>query len=227
MFKPLTLAIAMRYLLARKTHKFASFVALISTIGIALGVSALIIVTSVMQGLQDRLKDNLLGTTSHLIVSSDSSLDAAALISLPHVISITPYVKGQALLQSDNGIVLVNVEGEDTSKLDFNLKKLDALNDDIPSGSFEIYADMGLLMKLNLNLNDKVRLISTQNARYTPLGLTPSQRIFYIKGALPSLVGNNDVPTVKGNYSDIKKLLRINNKKASYRLYLSDPFLIN
>ena len=227
MFKPLTLAIAMRYLLARKTHKFASFVALISTIGIALGVSALIIVTSVMQGLQDRLKDNLLGTTAHLIVSSDSSLDAAALTSLPHVIAITPYVKGQALLQSDNGIVLVNVEGEDTSKLNFNLKKLDALNDDIPSGSFEIYADMGLLMKLNLNLNDKVRLISTQNARYTPLGLTPSQRIFYIKGALPSLVGNNDVPMVKGNYSDIKKLLRINNKKASYRLYLSDPFLIN
>ena len=227
MFKPLTLAIAMRYLLARKTHKFASFVALISTIGIALGVSALIIVTSVMQGLQDRLKDNLLGTTAHLIVSSDSSLDAATLTSLPHIIAITPYVKGQALLQSDNGIVLVNVEGEDTSKLDFNLKKLDALNDDIPSGSFEIYADMGLLMKLNLNLNDKVRLISTQNARYTPLGLTPSQRIFYIKGALPSLMGNNDVPTVKGNYSDIKKLLRINNKKASYRLYLSDPFLIN
>ena len=78
MFKPLTLSIAVRYLLARKTHKFASFVALISTIGIALGVSALIVVTSVMQGLQDRLKDNLLGSTPHLIVSSDAAFDAAA-----------------------------------------------------------------------------------------------------------------------------------------------------
>ena len=227
MFKPLTLAIAVRYLLARKTHKFASFVALISTIGIALGVSALIVVTSVMQGLQDRLKDNLLGSTPHLIVSSDAAFDAAALKILPHVIAIAPFVSGQALLQSDNGIVLVNVEGEDTLNLDSDIKKTDIPHDKLAEGSFELYADMGLLIKLNLNLHDKVRLISTQNARYTPLGLTPSQRIFYIKGATPSLTGDNSIPTVKGNYSDIKKLLRINNKSSSYRLYLSDPFLIN
>ena len=227
MFKPLTLSIAVRYLLARKTHKFASFVALISTIGIALGVSALIVVTSVMQGLQDRLKDNLLGSTPHLIVSSDAAFDAAALKILPHVIAIAPFVSGQALLQSDNGIVLVNVEGEDTLNLDSDIKKTDVPHDKLAEGSFELYADMGLLIKLNLNLHDKVRLISTQNARYTPLGLTPSQRIFYIKGATPSLTGDNSIPTVKGNYSDIKKLLRINNKSSSYRLYLSDPFLIN
>ena len=222
MFKPLTLSIAVRYLLARKTHKFASFVALISTIGIALGVSALIVVTSVMQGLQDRLKDNLLGSTPHLIVSSDAAFDAAALKILPHVIAIAPFVSGQALLQSDNGIVLVNVEGEDTLNLDSDIKKADVPHDKLAEGSFELYADMGLLIKLNLNLHDKVRLISTQNARYTPLGLTPSQRIFYIKGATPSLTGDNSIPTVKGNYSDIKKLLRINNKiGVLYDLYFN------
>ena len=227
MFKPLTSAIALRYLLARKTHKFASFVALISTIGIALGVSALIVVTSVMQGLQDRLKDNLLGHTPHLIVSSNSTFDAAALKDLPHVIAITPFVTGQALLQSDKGIDLVNVQGEDRLNLPSYLKTKETSDYKLTQGSFELYADMGLLIKLNLNLHDKVRLISTQNARYTPLGLTPSQRIFYIKGATPSLSGDNTIPTVTGNYSDIKKLLRISNKSSSYRLYLSDPFLID
>lgn len=224
-FKPLSLSLALRYLLARKTHKFASFVAFISTVGIALGVCALIIVTAVMQGLQDRLKDNLLGLTPHVTVTADSNCDAAALLKLPHVQALSPFVSGQALLQSDNGIALVTVQGEDPA-ITLSGQSVSS-GTKLKDNSFEVLADMSLMLKFNLYPKDKIRLISTQNARYTPLGLTPSSRIFYIKGTLPAQALAGTVPLVTGNYSDIKRLLRISADSVSYRLYLSDPFLVD
>ena len=228
-FNSLSLTIALRYLLARKTHKFASFVALISTIGIALGVCALIIVTSIMQGLQLRLKDNFLGATPHLIVTVHNS-EIATLNKLPHVIAITPFVEGQAVLQTDEGIALVTLEGEEFSD-EFlkNNPKIAQQQDLLFKGSFNLLCDPELLIKFNLRNNDKVRLISTQNARYTPLGLTPSSRIFHIKGQLGSFIStsSNNNATIKANYDDVKRLLRIPASTTSYRVYLSDPFLID
>ena len=63
LFYPLTLAISLKYGFRSKAHKFASFVAILSIIGIAIGVAALIVDTSIMQGLQNRLKKAVLKDT--------------------------------------------------------------------------------------------------------------------------------------------------------------------
>ena len=70
LFHPLELSIATRCSFSRSSHKFASFVALLATVGITIGVAALIVVSSIMGGLQNRLKDAALSSTAQLIVEA-------------------------------------------------------------------------------------------------------------------------------------------------------------
>ena len=71
-----------------------------------------------------------------------------------------------------------------------------------------------------------MRLISTQNARYTPMGLVPSQRLFSLLYYSPS-VHSSQIPEALGNYDDVRRLLRYKKAPETLRLWLSDPFLVD
>ena len=107
LFQPLELAIVFRYVKSNSHHRFASFIGLLATVGIAIGVCALIVVSSIMQGLQDKLKQAVLNDTPQVIVAASES-EIYQLLRIPHVIAASLYLDGQVLMQTSNGVELLS-----------------------------------------------------------------------------------------------------------------------
>ena len=105
MFRPLELFIGLRYTRAKRRNHFISFISLVSILGIAVGVTALITVISVMNGFDKELKDRILGMVSDAQISGvgetvrdwQTAIDTAS--KNPHVRGAAPYVEKEALLQ--------------------------------------------------------------------------------------------------------------------------------
>ena len=226
LFYPLSLAISLKYVFNSQAHRFASFVALLSILGITLGVAALIIDTSIMQGLQNNLKQVVLNNTAHVIVKAPYS-DSDKLLSLDKVVACAPYLEDEVLLQTSKKLALITLAGVDTKNLHIKngYSKESLKLASIPQkGSFTLNAQASIYLNNELGLNTKVRLISTKNARYTPLGITPTQRIFTLKEYFPS---TSNQTIALGNYDDVRRLLRYPKKYPSVRLWLVDPFEID
>lgn len=96
LFQPLSLAIGLRYAGSRRSNRFVSFISLFSTFGIAIGVAALMVVISVMNGFEGQLKGRILGVIPHVVVTNQTDrIDAHPdglpdLAKLPHVIASAP-----------------------------------------------------------------------------------------------------------------------------------------
>ena len=179
LFYPLSLAISLKYVFNSQAHRFASFVALLSILGITLGVAALIIDTSIMQGLQNNLKQVVLNNTAHVIVKAPYA-DSDKLLSLDKVVACAPYLEDEVLLQTSKKLALITLAGVDTKNLHIKngYSKESLKLASIPQkGSFTLNAQASIYLNNELGLNTKVRLISTKNARYTPLGIT---RVFVL-----------------------------------------------
>ena len=101
---PFELFVGLRYMRAKRRNHFISFISLTSMIGIALGVAALIVVLSVMNGFQEEMRTRILGVASHLqITGANNSLDhwsglAAQVQNAPHVKGVAPYIMAQGML---------------------------------------------------------------------------------------------------------------------------------
>ena len=96
---PFELFVGMRYTRAKRKNHFISFISMTSMIGIGLGVAALIVVLSVMNGFQEELRARILGVASHIqITGSNNSLEnwsevADAAQPSAHVLGVAPYIK--------------------------------------------------------------------------------------------------------------------------------------
>lgn len=258
------LFIALRYIKGSKKQRFATFVATLATLGIAIGVCALVVVSSIMQGLQERLKENILSDCPHVVVKANSS-DIPKLLNIPCVNALVPFVEGEAMLQHGSNISMVTLQGTQTDSLYvshhyantigltahksvpnsdsednfqslqycFKMPTVDRAGYSYGSqfnlapGKYELALNYANFMRLNMNFNEdnKVRLISTKNARYTPFGLTPVQRNFKVTDVIESMDKSN-APIVIGNYEDVRKFFRVNYEDNYYRLFLCDPFRI-
>jgi len=105
---PFELHVAVRYLLAKRKQAFISVISLISIIGVAVGVGAVVIALAVMTGLQQELRDRILGSNPHVYVSRVGGLDdyraeVARLRGMPGVVGAAPDVLGQALISAGRG----------------------------------------------------------------------------------------------------------------------------
>ena len=228
MFSYLTFNIALQYIFRSKTLKFAKFVAFISVAGIALGVAALIVDTAIMQGLHSNLKSRILSITPHIIADNFKSSDK--LLEFDDVLAVSPFIQEQALLQTPGGLSLVYVQGidENNLKLKNGIFKSDLDLVRIPKkGSYQLNAMASVYLDNNIRLNTQARLISTINSRYTPLGITPSQRIFTLKYYFPSTNTNNSIATVIGNIDDVRRLFRLRENSLKLRIYTKDAFKID
>ena len=105
MFKPIQLYVGLRYTRAKRRNHFISFISAISMLGIAVGVTALITVMSVMNGFEKELRERILGMVSHATVSAldgglsewPQVLDLAS--KHPEVVGAAPYIERQTLLR--------------------------------------------------------------------------------------------------------------------------------
>src|SRR5215471_8831265 len=115
---PFELHIALRYLLAKRKQAFISVISLISTIGVAVGVAAVIIALAVMTGLQQELRDRILGANPHVYVSrvggiEDYQAEVGRLRAIPDVVGAAPAVLGQGLISAGRGANPVQIKGVD------------------------------------------------------------------------------------------------------------------
>ena len=110
--------VAVRYLLARRKQAFISLISLISTLGVAVGVMALVIALALMTGLQGELRDRILGSAAHLYVwktggIQDYEPEVKKLLAVPRVVGAAPAVLGKALVSTEGGDAFITFKGID------------------------------------------------------------------------------------------------------------------
>src|SRR5688572_8273453 len=115
---PFELFIALRYLLARRKQAFISMISLISTLGVTVGVMALLIALALMTGLQSELRDRIIGAAAHVYVFKvggiqDPAAEIKKLEEIPEVTGVAPVVMGKGVIRSERNDAFIEVKGID------------------------------------------------------------------------------------------------------------------
>jgi lipoprotein-releasing system permease protein len=189
--QPYELFIGLRYTRAKRRNHFISFISLISMLGMGLGVMALIVVLSVMNGFQKEIRERMLGASPHLEVVADggrmhdwpSVLDRVT--QHPQVAAAAPYVAGQGMLsfgQSVQGVMVRGIDpARETAITELSSKiKVGAL-EDLREGEFNIVLGSDLARALGVKMDEKVMLIAPQG-QITPAGMMPRLKQFRVVG---------------------------------------------
>lgn len=177
------LFIALRYFSARRKEAFISVISLISILGVAIGVAALIIVISVMSGFDEELKDKIVGTYSHLEILSDYGIEPTAqlagmITATPHVEAIAYFLNGQALIQKDASVIGVIVKGVDPEAEARVKKTADYIRSgslNMPQGGAVIGSE--LAARIGLKVGGTFSLVS-------PSGIKPKDALALVTGKL-------------------------------------------
>ncbi|PJG86513.1 lipoprotein-releasing ABC transporter permease subunit [Conservatibacter flavescens] len=222
--------IALRYWRSKSADRFGRLVTNLASVGIVLGVMALIIVLSVMNGLERQQKQQVLSTIPHGIVSNSQghfNLQDTAPDFPPFVQKAVPINTTNVILQSAHGVSAGQVIGVKDVSDDPLLNHLsDEFSQLLPNGEFKLIIGSSLADKLQLNIGDKVRMMITENSQYTPFGRVPTQRLFTISGLYYSSAEAASY-AVFANLADIGRLMRLSAEQfQGYRLFLADPFQI-
>ncbi len=215
---PYELLIGLRYTRAKRRNHFISFISLISMLGIALGVAALIIVLSVMNGFQKEIRARILGVTPHIQISTENGVmpDWQAILNLvshyPKVSAAAPFVNGQGMLSMNDNVQGVMVRGI----LPDAENRLIGLSDKMKAGSlqalrpdeFGIVLGSDLARALGAHLNDKVLLITPQG-QITPAGMMPRLKQFRVVGIFEIGMAPYDNALALIHLNDAQKLFRM------------------
>ena len=218
--------IAMRYSQSGTKQSFVAFINRFSIIGISLGIAALIIVASVMNGLESQLKQRILGILPHIVVEQAQPIDfPPALSSL--VLAQVPFAQQEVIVQSRNkvnGLILLGKHAE-ANQYSIIANSVIAGNwDNIASKSFKVGISRILATKLGIDLGQELRLISTQASVYSPLGRLPSQRLVTV-GAIFDINSEMDDKVIVMHLDDVARLSRKRTSEIqSTRLFLKDAF---
>ena len=192
---PFELYIALRYLLARRQQSSSiSRVSLFSTIGVAVGVMALVVALALMTGLQGELRNRILGSTAHVYVWKTGSLtdyqaEVARLRSLPGVAGAGPAIVGKAIVSSDRADAFISLKGVDpvlepqVTDIERTIKQgslsgLASGGDDERPG---MLLGTDLAKQLGVGIGDEVTLI-TPSGSLSPMGLIPRNRRARVAG---------------------------------------------
>jgi lipoprotein-releasing system permease protein len=224
----------LRYNRARKgsgRNSFISFISLISMAGIALGVAALIVVLSVMNGFQLELRNRILSVASHIEIRGFPDLKdlpgvAATARQNPRVVATAPYVTGQAMLASgdvNRGTLLRGIDPAQEAKVaDIGLHMRAGALESLTPGSFNIVLGTELARALGVRLGDSVVAITPQG-NITPAGALPRLKSFHVSGVFEVGMFEFDSGLALINIDDAQKLYRLDNA-SGVRLKLDDMF---
>jgi lipoprotein-releasing system permease protein len=232
MFRPLELFIGLRYTRAKRRNHFISFISMVSMLGIALGVTALITVISVMNGFEGELRARILGMVSHATVAGvgdgleEWPMALAAAKTAPHVIGAAPYIEREAMLQGGrvSGAILRGVdpvlEREVSEIAD---RVVEGSWDALQPGSYGIVLGRELAVWAGAELGGDVLVFAPQ-VRATPAGVLPQMRRFKVVGIFEAGMQEYDRGMAIIHVADAGKLFRMGDKVTGVRLKLDDMF---
>lgn len=233
MFQPFTLFVGVRYTKAKRRNNFISFISLVSMMGIALGVMALITVLSVMNGFEKEVRGRILSMVSHVTITdyqgpmanyegvSDIAKDN------PHVIGVAPYTEGQVMLINGDKVTgalirgVVPKEEPKVDELDQKMKEGELV--DLKSGEYGIVLGSELARFLRISVDEKVTVVTPQ-ANITPVGMIPRIKRFTVVGIYEVGMYEYDRTMAIIHIDDAGKLFRHKGKVTGVRLKLDDLF---
>ncbi len=230
MYQPVALYIGLRYMRGRASDRFGRFVSWLSTIGITLGVMALVTVLSVMNGFERELEGNILGVMPQaLITTPGGSLDPkrippSALERLKGVSRIVPLTTGDVVLQSARSVavgVMLGVNPQDPEPLARYL--VNVRMDKLQPGGYQVILGEQLAGQLGVKRGDRLRLMVPGASQFTPMGRIPSQRLFTVAG---TFAANSEVDEYQllTNQQDASRLMRYPaGNITGWRLWLQQP----
>ncbi len=234
MFKPLEVYVGLRYTRAKRRNHFISFISLSSMLGIALGVTALITVLSVMNGFEKELRERILGMASHATISrfrgalEDWPAVAERARQHPRVVGVAPYVQGEAMLTRGRyvrGALVRGVLPEEEPKVSDIGKYLIAGSlDSLRAGEFNVLLGKGLAGVLGARIGDKVTLVAPK-ATPTPAGILPRLRRFTLTGIFEVKHGQYDNQLAIVHLDDAARLFQLDGGVSGLRVKLDDMFL--
>lgn len=235
MFHPLSLFVGLRYVRAR-THKFfVSFITWAALTGVMLGVIALIVILSVMNGLENELRDRLLALSAHARVVAASTLPegttispaewekaAAAIRALPHVKSVAPYAEIQALAVHTPEMRPIILRGIDPARevhvTDIAGATYQGSITDLVPGTDRVIVGEYLAQDLALSVGDSISiLVPTIAPNGTP---TPQLREFQVAGVFSAGTPDYDSTLVM---SDLESIRPIAAGNEGLRMLFDDP----
>ncbi len=229
--------VGLRYTRSRKRaqgrNRFISFISLVSMFGIALGVAALIVVLSVMNGFQEELRTRILGVASHVQVHSvDGGLLAWQQVGEeagrhPSVQAAAPYVQEQGMLSFGEGVRGTIVRGvipaEEDKVADFGRYMKVGDFGALQAGRFGIVLGRDLAQALRVQLGDKVTLIAPQGL-VTPAAVLPRVKQFELVGVFEAGMFEYDSGLALVHLADAQALYRLGDAVSGVRLKLDDLF---
>lgn len=233
MFKPLILYIGLRYTRAKRRTQFISFITLTSVLGIALGVTALIAVLSVMNGFEAELRERILGMTSHSTITGRSGdLEnwqdlEQRLKGQPHIQGLAPFVEGEVMINADrrvSGTMLRGIEPLFEPQVsEVGNKMRDGELTDLKPGEYGIILGAELATYLGAMVGDKITVITPQlNA--TPAGVMPRLKRFTVVGVFQVGMFEYDRNMALIHIEDAQTLFRLGDMVSGLRLKLDDLF---
>ena len=219
---PFEWLVGLRYIRSGKRsgrNRFISFISLISMTGIALGVAALIIVLSVMNGFQKEVRDRMLSVLPHIEVQDvfgslpNWQKTAATVRENPEVTGTAPYVIGQALVTRNDlmrGVIVRGIEPQEEPNVSeiarqFKLGKLG----DLKPGSFNIAIGKELARVLRIGPGDKLTVVIPQG-QVTPAGVLPRLKQFTVTGIFEAGHFEFDSTLAFVNMEDAMRMFRTN-----------------
>ena len=233
--------IGFRYSKSRGNNSFIALINFFSVLGLGLGVAALIVVLSVMNGLEDQLKQRILGVVPHIVIPHASLpqhisypiTDSLSAAQRDTVVASMPFIERQALIQSSQGLSGVSVQGIDPKimKMASSLNDHFVFNDlsGLQARQYHVVIGYALARKLNVQVGDTLRIILPSSSRFTPFGRVPAQRNVTISGVF-SLQSVEDNQTLFMHIEDLHRLARIKyrpnvlHSSDSTRWFINDPF---
>ncbi|AIU73159.1 MULTISPECIES: lipoprotein-releasing ABC transporter permease subunit LolC [Hafnia] len=234
MYQPVALFIGLRYMRGRASDRFGRFVSWLSTIGITLGVMALVTVLSVMNGFERDLENNILGLMPQALVTSTQGsinpqqVPATQFEHLAGVKSVTPLTTGNAVLQSAHSVavgVIIGVNPDEKDPLSPYLNG--ATQQALQPGQYNVILGDQLAGQLGVKRGEKLRIMVPSASQFTPMGRIPSQRVFNVVGTFSA---NSEVDQYQMlmNQQDASRLMRYPlGNITGWRIYMDKPLAID
>lgn len=218
------LMLSWRYLITKRKEKFISLISVISILGVAIGVMALIVVIAVMTGFDKDLHDKIVGSYSHITLTGYKAIDSAEYESIAKVISanahvkdISPYIQGQVLIKEDNKFFAVGLKGIDPLKE----AKVTKIKEYLIAGSIDTLGQDGIVIGkelaayLGLGLHSNLTL-------YSPLG---KQYILKVAGIFNSGMYDYDLNLVFTGLKSAQDIFGLPNQISAIAVKLDNPDL--
>lgn len=229
--------VGLRYTRSRKRaqgrNRFISFISLVSMLGTGLGVAALIVVLSVMNGFQEELRTRILGVASHIQVTGyDGDLElwqrvAQQASQHARVVAAAPYVQEQAMLAFDDSVRGTMVRGvlpaDEERVADFAQYMRAGSLDNLQAGGFGIVLGRDLAFALRVGVGDRLTLIAPQGM-VTPAAVVPRVRQFEVVGVFEAGMFEYDSGLALIHMRDAQVLYRMGDAVTGVRLKTDDLF---